>query len=116
MYIGDAISFVLLNRTNGICKDWSMFEVKHSIETAITDRLFCYTEDENDKINGIAWGKMIHGKFYVQTLIAKTKKSLREIVQFYRANFSGVEIVADRRECFKNYKTGRLLALLEKVK
>jgi hypothetical protein len=116
MTVGLAAEFVEKHKTNGICQDWSFREVIYSIEQAISKKCFCYTEDESGQITGVAWGKMIHDKFYVQTLIATTKKSLNEIILFYRTNFQHVEIVADRGDNFVNYKTKRMLHLLTKVK
>lgn len=116
MTIRGLIEFVKQHRTNGICEGWSDYEITYSIDKAIKEHCCCYSVTDKNEIDGVAWGHKREGnQFYIQTLIAKSKDALHKMVTFFKVNFNGYTIVADRGDRFIIYtNTTRLLNKLTK--
>ena len=110
MRIADAVKYVLANRKNKVCKDWTPFQITHSISMALENRTLAYTTDTHGNLNGIVWGKPDFEKkvLHIETILATCKSTLPKLMRHFLDIYDGWTLTADRRGKFVKYSTERL--------
>lgn len=110
MTIADIVKFVMKNRTNKVCKDWSSYQLVYSIDAALTNKTLSYTLDNYGNLDGVVWGTPNWEKkqLYIDCILTTTEKGLKDLMKHFLNVYEGWTLVAHRRNRYVTYNTNQL--------
>lgn len=110
MSVADIVKFVLKNRTNKVCKDWSPYQITQGVGRALKQHTLAFTTDRDGSLNGVVWGNPDYNKkvLHIESILSTSKEVLPKLMLHFLMIYDGWTLTADRRGKFVTYNTERL--------
>lgn len=109
MTVADVVKFVLANRRNKVCRNWSPYDITRHVARALELHTLAYVE-ANGQLTGVVWGapdycnKILH----IETILTTTKDGFVTLMRYFLTVYDGWTLTAERRGKFVQYNTERL--------
>lgn len=110
MKVSDIVKFVLKNRKDKVCKDWTPYQLVYSIDAAVNNKTLSYTLDNKGNLTGIVWGTpdWIKKQLYIDCILTTTESSLKDLLKHFIMIYEGWTLTAHRGDRFVVYNTEKL--------
>lgn len=110
MKVADIVKFVLENRKNKVCKNWSPYQITQDVGIALKNSTLAFTTDDNGNLNGLVWGTPDYKKkiLHIDTILATSKSALPSLMKYFLAIYNGWTLTAERKGKFVTYSTEKL--------
>lgn len=110
MKIADVVKFVMANRQNKVCKEWSPYEITSSAARALKNKTLAYTTNNIGNLDGIVWGypDYVKKELYIECILSTSKKVLPELMKYFLIIYDGWTLTAHRKGKFVKYSTKKL--------